>query len=132
MEENNEKFLAMQKELENKNKIIWKSMWIIMWASMIAMFAFIFVAIFLVPAEIWKLIIIICSVIMFLLPCFYALKLEVSVGVYKCKKCGCEVTPTYNQALRAMHMGTTRYLKCPNCNKRNWCKKEINKNQNEN
>ena len=34
-----------------------------------------------------------------------------------------EIVPTYAQALNAMHMGTTRYLKCPKCNKRTWCKK---------
>ena len=30
-------------------------------------------------------------------------------------------------SLNAMHMGTTRYLKCPNCNKRTWCKKVLKK-----
>ena len=29
--------------------------------------------------------------IVFLIPCFFALKLEVSVGVYKCKNCGYEI-----------------------------------------
>ena len=63
----------------------------------------------------------------FMIPCLYALKLEVSVGAYKCKNCGHEIVPTYKQALGAMHMGTTRYLKCPKCNKRSWCKKVIKK-----
>ena len=30
-----------------------------------------------------------------------------------------------NIANWAMHRGTTRYLKCPNCNKCSWCKKVI-------
>ena len=47
------------------------------------------------------------------------------VKTYRCKKCGYEIVPTYFQALNAMHMGTTRYLKCPNCKKRSWCKKVI-------
>ena len=38
-----------------------------------------------------------------------------------------EIVPTYKQALGAMHRGTTRYLKCPKCNKRSWCKKVIKK-----
>ena len=29
--------------------------------------------------------------VVFLIPCFYALKLEVSVGAYKCKNCGHEI-----------------------------------------
>ena len=46
---------------------------------------------------------------------------------YKCKNCGYEIVPTYSEALWAMHRGTTRYLKCPNCEKRTWCKKVLKK-----
>ena len=122
--------LNMAKELEKKNKIIWKSMWVIMFVSIIALFAGIFLTAFFIPEGIWQLVIIIGLCIVFLIPCFYALKLEVSVGAYKCKKCGHEIVPTYSQALWAMHRGTTRYLKCPNCKKRTWCKKVINNKKN--
>ena len=128
-ESNNEKseqlLLDMAKELEYKNKLIWNSMWVIMIVSLIALFAGLFVAAFLMPEGIWQLLTIIGTCIVFLIPCFYALKLEVIVGVYKCKKCGSEIIPTYNEALWAMHKGTTRHLKCPNCKKRTWCKKVI-------
>ena len=119
--------LEMAKELEQKNKTIWKTMWIMMIVSMIALFAGLFIAAYLIPEGVWQLVAIIGICIVFLIPCFYALKLEVSVGAYKCKNCGNEFVPTYSQALKAMHMGTTRYLKCPNCNKRTWCKKVIKK-----
>ena len=46
---------------------------------------------------------------------------------HKCKNCGNEIVPTYLQALSAMHCGTTRYLKCPKCGKRTWCKKVFKK-----
>ena len=69
-----------------------------------------------------------CAV--FLIPCFYALKLEVSVGAYRCKHCGHEIVPTYSQALKAMHRGTTRYLECPKCGKRSWCKKVLVRDEN--
>ena len=91
--------------------------------SMIGLFGGIAVSAFLIPEGVWQLVAIIAIVILFLIPCFYALKLEVSVGAYKCKKCGHEIVPTYSEALNAMHMGTTRYLKCPKCNERSWCKK---------
>ena len=122
---NEELLLKMAKELENKNKIIWKSMWVIMIVSMIALLAGIFLTAFFIPEGIWQIVIILSLCIVFLIPCFYALKLEVSVGAYKCKNCGHEIIPTYSEALGAMHMGTTRYLKCPNCHKRSWCKKVI-------
>lgn len=129
MENNNQKneqlLLDMARELEQKNKILWISMWAIMIVSIISLFACCAIAAFWVPEGIWQLVTIIGGCIVFLIPCFFALKIEVSVGVYKCKKCGEEIVPTYKEALNAMHMGTTRYLKCPKCNKRTWCKKVI-------
>ena len=131
MENNNQKneqlLLEMAKELEKKNKTIWSSMWAIMIVSITALIAGIFIAAFLIPEGVWQLVTILGICAVFLIPCFYALKLEVSVGAYKCKNCGHEIVPTYKEALNAMHRGTTRYLKCPNCNKRTWCKKVLKK-----
>ncbi|MBR4050611.1 MAG: helix-turn-helix domain-containing protein [Clostridia bacterium] len=131
MENSNQKneqlLLEMAKELERKNKTIWTSMWAIMIVSMTALFAGILIAAFLIPEGIWQLVTILGVCVVFLIPCFYALKLEVSVGAYKCKNCGHEIVPSYSEALWAMHRGTTRYLKCPKCNKRTWCKKVLKK-----
>ena len=126
-EKNEQLLLEMAKEIERKNKTIWSAMWIIMTVSIIALFAGLFAAAFFVPEGPWQLVVILAVVVVFLIPCFYALKLEVSVGAYKCKNCGYEIVPTYKEALGAMHRGTTRYLKCPKCNKRTWCKKVIRK-----
>ena len=127
MENNNQKneqlLLDMAKELEQKNKTIWTSMWAIMIVSIIGLLGGLTVAALLIPEGVWQLVTILGLCVVFLIPCFYALKLEVSVGAYKCKNCGHEIVPTYTEALNAMHMGTTRYLKCPNCGKRTWCKK---------
>ena len=112
-------------EKNEQNKTIWSAMWIIMIVSILALFAGLFAAAFFVPEGPWQLVVILAVVVVFLIPCFYALKLEVSVGAYKCKNCGYEIVPTYKEALGAMHRGTTRYLKCPKCNKRTWCKKVI-------
>ena len=131
MENSNQKneqlLLDMAKELENKNKTIWSSMWAIMIVSMTALFAGIFIAAFLIPEGVWQLVTILGICIVFLIPCFYALKLEVSVGAYKCKNCGYEIVPTYKEAMMAMHRGFTRHLMCPKCNKRTWCKKVLKK-----
>ena len=127
MENDNQKneqvLLEITKELQQKNKTIWKNMWMILFVSMIGLLAVVSVGSFLIPEGVWQYVVIIVGCVVFLIPCFYALKLEVSVGAYKCKKCGNEIVPTYFEALNAMHMGTTRYLKCPKCNKRSWCKK---------
>ena len=131
MENNNQKneqlLLDMAKEVEQKNKTIWTSMWVIMIVSIVALLAGVSITAYLIPEGVWQLVAILSLCVVFLIPCFYALKLEVSVGAYKCKNCGHEIVPTYTQALNAMHMGTTRYLKCPKCNKRTWCKKVLKK-----
>ena len=134
MENNSKKneqlLLDMAKELEKKNKTIWASMWAIMIVSMTALLSGIFVAAFLIPEGVLQAVVIIGICVVFMIPCFYALRLEVSVGAYKCKNCGHEIVPTYKEAMMAMHRGFTRHLYCPKCNKRTWCKKVL-KRQNE-
>ena len=127
-EKNNEKvLLELAKEIQQKNKIIWRSMWIIMIVSIVGLIGGILAAAYFIPEGPLLLIAILSICVVFLFPCFYALKLEVSIGAYKCKNCGYEIVPTYKEAMNAMHMGFTRYLKCPKCNKRTWCKKVIKK-----
>ena len=131
MENNNQKneqlLLDMAKELEKKNKTIWNAMWIIMTVSILGLIGGLAIIAFFMPEGPWMLVAILSLCVVFLIPCFYALKREVNVGAYKCKNCGYEIVPTYKQALNAMHRGTTRYLKCPKCKKRTWCKKVIKK-----
>ena len=131
MENNNQKneqlLLDMAKELEKKNKTIWSSMWAIMIISITVLIAGIFIAAFLIPEGVWQLVTILAICVIFLIPCLYALKLEVSVGVYQCENCGHEITPTYKEAMMAMHKGFTRHLYCPKCEKRTWCKKILKK-----
>ena len=126
-QKNEQLLLDMAKELEKKNKTIWSSMWAIMIVSMTALIAGIFIAAFLIPEGVWQLVTILCVCVLFLIPCFYALKLEVSVGAYKCQNCGYEIVPTYKEVMMAKHRGFTRHLLCPKCNKRTWCKKVLKK-----
>ena len=117
----------MAKELEKKNKTIWSSMWTIMIISITVLIAGIFIAAFLIPKGPWQFVSLILLTVIFMIPCLYAVKLEASVGVYKCKVCGEEITPTCKEAMMAKHRGFTRHLVCPKCNKRTWCKKVTKK-----
>ena len=131
MENNNQQneqlLLDMAKEIEKKNKTIWSSMLVLMIMSITVMISGFLIAGFLIPEGVWQLVTVIGIVVLFLIPCFYALKLEVSVGAYKCKNCGHEFVPTYKEALNAPHLGFTRRLKCPKCGERTWCNKVIKK-----
>lgn len=98
-QKNEQLLLDMSKELEDKNKTLWASMWIIMAVSITTLLAGVLIFSFLIPEGVWQLVAILGICIAFLIPCFYALKLEVSVGAYKCKNCAHEIVPTYSEAL---------------------------------
>ena len=57
----------------------------------------------------------------------FALKIEQKAGYYECQKCGNKHIPKYSSVFLAMHLGRTRYMRCPECGKRSWQKKVINK-----
>jgi len=86
------------------------------------------VIVLLVPLEEWLGSIIVgTSVIPLLIATPFALKIEQTAGYYECKKCHNRYVPTYKGVFSAMHYGRTRYMKCPQCNKRSWQKKVISK-----
>ena len=117
----------MTKREEEQNKKLLFAMYTIMIISMIFYFSLIFIAGYLLPEGPKQLILIITSTIVFMIAVFIALKLEVDAGYYECKNCHHKFVPTYKEVLWAMHMGTTRYLKCPECNKKSWSKKVVSK-----
>ena len=57
----------------------------------------------------------------------FMIKIEQTAGYYECQHCGHKHVPTYKAVLMAMHVGRTRYLKCPNCGQKSWQKKVISK-----
>ena len=57
----------------------------------------------------------------------YSIKIEQIAGYYKCSKCNYKYIPTYKGVFFAMHIGRTRYMKCPKCNNRSWNKKVTTK-----
>ena len=78
--------------------------------------------------EIWRVLIIVLGLVPFLIAVPFMLKIEQVAGYYECKKCGNRYVPTMKSVNMAMHMGRTRYMKCPKCNQRSWQKKVLSKN----
>ena len=70
---------------------------------------------------------ILLGTIIFVVAGFITLKFEIDAGYYECKNYHHKFVPTYKEVMFSMHMATTRYLKCPKCNKRSWTKKVMNK-----
>ena len=63
----------------------------------------------------------------FVIAMFFALKIEQAAGYYECAECGHRYVPSFKSVNLAMHMGRTRYMKCPVCGKRSWQKKVISR-----
>ena len=80
-----------------------------------------------IPKKVWRIAVVFGICVIFFISCFCALKFEVNNGTYKCKNCNHEIVPSYSEAFWSIHIGTTRYLKCPKCNKKTWHKKILHK-----
>lgn len=82
------------------------------------------------PIDDWlRIVLIIIGFIPALVLVPFMIRIEQMAGYYECEKCGNRYVPKYSSVFMAMHMGRTRYLKCPECNKRSWQKKVISKNK---
>ena len=82
----------------------------------------------LVPFEEWiASVIALASLIPLLVATPFALKIEQKAGYYECAKCKHRHVPKYGSVFFAMHMGRTRYMRCPKCEKTSWQKKVISK-----
>ncbi|MCH5190758.1 MAG: helix-turn-helix domain-containing protein [Oscillospiraceae bacterium] len=81
-----------------------------------------------VQMEDWlRIVLIATGIILFAIGMVYALKIEQVAGYYECAKCGHRYVPKYSSVFFAMHINRTRYMKCPECNKRSWQKKVLSK-----
>ena len=119
--------LDMIKQKEQTDKRLAAAEVFIGITATIVLFALIFVAAF-VQMETWlKIALIVSGFILFLAGCFYALRLEQVAGYYMCKHCKHSYIPTYKAISMAMHMGRTRYMRCPQCGKKSWQKKVFHK-----
>ena len=58
------------------------------------------------------------------------LGIELKTGYYECAECGLIYKPSsLLKTAFAIHMNTTRYMKCPKCGKRCWQKKVLTKDE---
>lgn len=65
------------------------------------------------------------SGVLVLIAIFYAAKIDYETGVYECRKCGHTFKPTFKAYILGVHTLTTRYLKCPKCEEKSWCRRKM-------
>ncbi|MBQ6135648.1 MAG: helix-turn-helix transcriptional regulator [Bacilli bacterium] len=120
-----ELLVEFTKKDEEKDKQLFTNMWVLLISTFIFYITILILGAITLGEGIPFGIITVVSTIIFVCVGFYALKIEVDIGYYECRKCYHKFKPSYLTALIAPHAHTTRYLKCPECGKRTMAKKVL-------
>jgi transcriptional regulator with XRE-family HTH domain/DNA-directed RNA polymerase subunit RPC12/RpoP len=134
MDNNNEKFeevaMGVVRQKERADKMLLALEWVVGILSILILLVPITIG-SLIPEgaiEDWqRLLIVFSGFIPAIIGILFAVKIEQVAGYYKCGRCGHTYVPSYKAVNFAMHMGRTRYLKCPKCGKKSWQKKVVSK-----
>ena len=122
-----ENLLAMRREVEEKNRQMLRMEYWLALPTVIAGLAMVFMASF-IEMPVWlRIALILFAFVMIFTVSFIAVGIEQKAGYYECQYCHHRHVPTYWQTNLAMHMGRTRYMKCPECGKASWQKKVLTK-----
>ena len=117
--------MAMQEAKQTKKMFFYEN--VIGIGSTIIFIILIFMSAYFVKNEGMKILLFITAFLFLIIGVSIALKIETEEGYYECQKCHHKYIPSYRQVYFAMHLGRTRYMKCPHCQKRSWQKKIYSK-----
>lgn len=118
-----ENLIVLKGQNSKNNKFVFAMEIFVIFVSIIMLLASaIFMKYSLLPFG-WGLGFFIFSCITIIATCVVGVIVECKIGFYECKHCGHKFVPTYKNFIFAMHMGFTRKMICPNCHKKDWCKK---------
>ena len=124
-----ENLLEMRRQVEEKNKQLLRAEYMISFPAIIAALIMVAVAAF-VEMPVWvRIVLFAVALIMIIVIAFIAVGIEQKAGYYECQHCHHRYMPTYWQTNLAMHIGRTRYMKCPKCGKKSWQKKVLSKEE---
>ncbi|MBR0508276.1 MAG: helix-turn-helix transcriptional regulator [Clostridia bacterium] len=122
--------LEMVKQKEAADKRLLKTEIVIGVTSSVFLFAMVIVGAVFMKMEkpLWLFFLLFgVGLAQFIVCMSFALRIEQIAGYYECRKCGHRYVPEYRTMSLAMHMGRTRYMKCPACGERSWQKKVLSK-----
>lgn len=122
-----EKLLDMARKKEEADRQLLSLEILIGFLVSIILFSFIMLSVFIEMSDIFRIILIIIGIIIFIVGMSFAIRIEQTAGYYECSKCNHKYIPTYKSVLFAQHINRTRYMKCPVCGKKSWQKKVLTK-----
>lgn len=73
----------------------------------------------------WSILLVVLSSVTFIIALIAAMLIDYSAGDYECKKCGQRFKPTFRAYVWGAHTLTKRYLKCPHCKEKSFCKRKL-------
>ena len=117
--------VALKGTNEHLSKLLLISEWFIGIFSVLIILAGAIVSSYLDIAEIWRVLIVVGSLLLAIPPIAFAIWIEKDAGFYECGHCHHKHIPTWKAVIWSMHMGRTRKIKCPKCGKKTWNKKVI-------
>ena len=117
--------IALQSQNEKSSKFLLTIEYILGYMCSIQLFILVFVASFVNMPDWLRIVLIIVGMIQFAVGIHFCIAIEKDAGYYECKHCHHKYIPTFKQIYLSMHMGRTRYMKCPQCHKSSWQKKVI-------
>ena len=131
MENYNEKLeqqlLEAIKQKEEADKRLLALEWVVGILSVVVLLVPILFAAYF-PMDDWlRVVLIFSGFIPAIIGFAFAMRIEQVAGYYQCKCCGHKYVPNAKSMWSSMHMGRTRYMKCPKCGKRSWQKKVVSK-----
>lgn len=127
MKQAEENLIELKARIEQANKKLLNLEIVIGFMSTIVFLILVFVATLFELTNIVRIILIITAIIIFAIGIISAMKIEREVGYYECYKCHHKYIPNNIPFWFSMHIGRTRYLKCPKCNDYSWNKKVLTK-----
>jgi transcriptional regulator with XRE-family HTH domain/DNA-directed RNA polymerase subunit RPC12/RpoP len=132
MEKANEQYenqlLELVKQKEEADKNLLRLEIVLGILSTIILLVPTFIAAYAPGLEDWQRILIVFSgFIPAVLGYIFCLNIERTAGYYECGHCHHKYVPSRSSMMWSMHMGRTRYMKCPKCGKKSWQKKVIKK-----
>ena len=117
--------MVKKEEMQNKKLMMYEN--VIGFSSTLSFLIQVLVAVFFVKNTTAQILLFILAFAFLIVGVSFALKIEAETGYYECQKCHNKYVPKYSSVYFAMHLVTTRYMKCPKCGKKSWQKKVMSK-----
>ncbi|MBQ7977341.1 MAG: helix-turn-helix transcriptional regulator [Clostridia bacterium] len=122
-----ENLIELKNQHERNSKHLLAIEWVLVFISVIPFVLFIYLGLDVIQNLALQIILISIGSINLLLAIYFSFKIEKDVGYYECAHCHHKYIPSYKSVFWALHIGRTRYLKCPKCHKHSWNKKTLKK-----